>query len=169
MIKNINLYIFSIMEYSSKIDLFINFSNKYVDVIEKLLDYSVSKKILPLKILLGINHLKKYIKDNKVTLIQNGVQYLLNYKDIILNFDLQNLDELDNDSDDNVSRKSCLNNITKAKQIMNEQIYKENEILDLIIEIKNNAKILNITDKSIIKGYMEVLIMILEKIKDLFI
>jgi hypothetical protein len=157
------------MEYSSKIDLFINFSNKYVDVIEKLLDFSVSKKILPLKILLGLNILKKYIRDNKVNLIQNGVEYLLNYKDTILNFDLHNLDELDNDSEDNVSRKSCLNNITKAKQIINEQNYKENEILDLIIEIKNNAKILNISDKSIIKGYMEVLIMILEKIKDLFI
>ena len=157
------------MEYSSKIDLFISFSEKYVSVVEKLLDYSVSKKILPLKMMLGINILKKYIRDNKITLIQNGVEYLLNYKETILNFDLNNLDELDNESDDNVSRKSCISNINKVKEIINEQSYKENEILDLIIDIKNNAKVLNDTDKSIIKGYIEVLIMILEKIRDLFI
>ncbi len=160
------------MEYSNKFDSFVNFSDKYVDVIEKLLDFSTSKNILPIKILLGMKILKQYIKDNKVSLIQKGVEYLLNYKETILNFDLNNLDVLDNNSednfDDNYSRKNCLNTINKAKHIINEQTYKENEILDLIIDIKNNAKNLNETDKSIIKGYIEVLILILEKIKTLF-
>jgi hypothetical protein len=157
------------MEYSNKINLFNNFSDRYINVIEKLLDYSVSKKIIPFKIILGLSVIKKYISDNKVSLIQNGVQYLLNHKEIILNFDLTNLDELDNNSEDNVSRKSCLHNISKVKDIINENEYRDTEILDLIIQIKNNAKILNDTDRTIIKGYIELLILILEKIRDLFI
>lgn len=160
------------MEYQNKVNLFIDFSNKYVDVINKILDFSIIKKILPLKILLGMSILKKYIVDNKISLIQNGVKYLLNHKETILNFNLNNLDdldELDNDSDDNISRKNCMTNINKVKEIIDEQSYENDEILNLIIEIKNNAKVLNDTDKIIIKGYIEVLIMILEKIKNIFI
>lgn len=158
------------METSTKINLFSDLSDKYTDIIEKLLDYSVSKKILPLKILMAMCVIKKYIHDNKISLIQNGVQYLLNHKKTILNFDISELDELDNNyDDDNISRKKCLNNISFTKQIMNEKTYNNNEILDIIIQIKNNAKILNDTDTAIIKGYIELLIMILEKIRNLFI
>jgi hypothetical protein len=151
-----------------KINSFVNLSDKYIETIEKLLEYSMSKKILPLKILLGMKLIKNYIHNNKVSLIQNGVQYLLGYKEIILNFDLSNLDDLDEDYDDNISRKSCLNNITKVKEIINEKNFDDIDILNLIIEIKNNAKILNNTDKEIIRGYMEILILILEKIRELF-
>lgn len=157
------------MECSSKITIFMNLSDKYISVINNIIDYSVSKKIVPLKIILGIDFLKKYIINNKVELIKNGVEYLLGYKEDILNFDLKNLDELDNDSEDNISRKNCIDNISQVKKIINEQKYKENEILDIIIEIKNKAKNLNEMDRSIIKGYMEILIMILENIRDLFI
>ncbi len=157
------------MECSSKITIFMNLSDKYIFVINNIIDYSVSKKIVPLKIILGIDFLKKYIINNKVELIKNGVEYLLGYKEDILNFDLKNLDELDNDSEDNISRKNCIDNISQVKKIINEQKYKENEILDIIIEIKNKAKNLNEMDRSIIKGYMEILIMILENIRDLFI
>ena len=157
------------MECSSKITIFMNLSDKYISVINNIIEYSVSKKIVPLKIILGIDFLKKYIINNKVELIKNGVEYLLGYKEDILNFDLKNLDELDNDSEDNISRKNCIDNISQVKKIINEQKYKENEILDIIIEIKNKAKNLNEMDRSIIKGYMEILIMILENIRDLFI
>lgn len=146
-----------------------NLSDKYISVINNIIDYSISKKIVPLKIILGVDFLKKYIINNKVELIKNGVEYLLGHKEDILNFDLKNLDELDNDSEDNISRKNCIDNISQVKKIINEQKYKENEILDIIIEIKNKAKNLNEMDRSIIKGYMEILIMILENIRDLFI
>ena len=137
---------------------------------DKILDYSLSKNLLPLKVSLGIGLLKKYIQENKVGLIQYGVEYLLNHKEFILNFSLDSLDELDTDSEDNISRISCINNINKAKQVIDPKINSgENEILNLIIEIKNKAKKLNDTDRSIVKGYIEVLIMILENIRDLFI
>lgn len=157
------------MDYSSKISIFMNLSNKYVSVINDIIDYSVSKKIVPLKIILGVDILKKYIANNKVELIKNGVEYLLGYKEDILNFNLNNLDDLDNDSEDNISRKNCINNISQVKKIINEQKYKENEILDLIIDIKNKAKNLNDMDRSILKGYIEILIMTLENIRDLFV
>lgn len=157
------------MEYSSKITIYMNLSDKYISIINNIIDYSVSKKIVPLKIILGVDILKKYIINNKVELIKNGVEYLLGHKEDILNFDLKNLDELDNQSEDNISRKNCIDNISQVKKIINEEKYKENEILDIIIEIKNKAKNLNEMDRSIIKGYIEILIMILENIRDLFI
>lgn len=159
------------MQYSNKIDIFSGLSDKYVLVIDKILDYSISKNLLPLKLRLGIGLFKSYVQENKINLIKYGVEYLLNCKEQILNFSLENLDELDSESDDNLSRKSCMNNISRAKQVINLDIdssYKENEILNLIIEIKNKAKNLNETDRSIVKGYIEVLIMILENIRDLF-
>jgi len=158
------------MEYFNKIDTFTHLSDKYLVVMNKILDYSVSKNILPLKVSLGMGLLKNYIQENKVKLMQYGVEYLLNYKEYILNFSIDSLDELDTDSEDNTSRKSCINNINKAKQVVNLNIdSEEGEILNLIIDIKNKAKKLNETDRLIIKGYIEVLIMILENIRDLFV
>lgn len=158
------------MEYFNKIDTFTHLSDKYLDVMNKILDYSVSKNLLPLKVTFGIGLLKKYIQENKIRLVQYGVEYLLNHKDYILNFSIDSLDELDTDSEDNVSRKSCINNISKAKQVINLDIdSEENEIMNLIIEIKNKAKTLNNTERTIVKGYIEVLIMILENIRDLFV
>lgn len=158
------------MEYFNKIDTFTHLSDKYLSVMNKILDYSVSKNLLPLKVTFGIGLLKKYIQENKIRLIQYGVEYLLNHKDYILNFSIDSLDELDTDSEDNVSRKSCIDNISKAKQVINLDIdSEENEIMNLIVEIKNKAKTLNDAERTIIKGYIEVLIMILENIRDLFI
>lgn len=76
----------------------------------------MSKRILPLKMVLGMNILKEYIKNNKVVLIQHGIQYLLCNKEIILNFNLDELDELDDENNDNISRRQCLDNITNTKK-----------------------------------------------------
>ena len=73
------------MEYFNKIDTFTHLSDKYLDVMNKILDYSVSKNLLPLKVTFGIGFLKKYIQENKIRLVQYGVEYLLNHKDYILN------------------------------------------------------------------------------------
>ena len=168
--KNTPFIYFNIMEYFNKIDTFTHLSDKYLSVMNKILDYSVSKNLLPLKVTLGIGLLKKYIQENKIRLIQYGVEYLLNHKDYILNFSIDSLDELDTDSEDNVSRKSCIDNISKAKKVINLDIdSEENEIMNLIVEIKNKAKTLNDAERTIIKGYIEVLIMILENIRDLFV
>jgi hypothetical protein len=161
------------MEYLEKIETYGKLSNTYIDIIEKILDFSIEKKIVPLKIVLSYKILKNYIHSNKQNLVINGIEHLLNYKHDILNFNLNNLDVLDDDLSDNQSRKSYLHNINQVKNKINfddnnDNNYKENEILNLIIDIKNKAKKLNKMDISIIKGYIELLILILENIKKLF-
>jgi hypothetical protein len=134
-------------------------------VINNIIDYSNEKKILPLKIVLGINILKKYIQDNKIKLVQYGIEYILQNKKDILNF---SFDNSDNNNDDNESIKSCIN---KTKKIikLEDSILKDSEIFNLIIEIKNKAQYLDKDDLLIIKTYIEILIICLEKTRNLFI
>lgn len=155
-----------------KLDMYNYLMDSYVETIHKLIDTSYSMKILPFKVRLGINYIKKYIDDNRFDTLQNGITYILTNKEIILNFDVNNLDDLDEDSDDNMSIKSCVNEFKKQKNInLNKNIINSDsdDMLNLIIEIKNNSKKLSSTDITIIKKYFELLIIILEKIKNLFL
>ena len=141
----------------------------YIDTIIKLMDTSYSLKILPFKIMFGLGFIKKYIQSNRFDILQNGLDYLLTNKEIILNFDINKLDELDEDFDDNVSIKSCINNIKQHQQTnTNNFISDSDDMLNLMIEIKNNTKKLHLDDIIIIKKYFELLIMILENIKEIF-
>lgn len=141
----------------------------YIDTINKLLDTSYSLRILPFKIMFGLGLIKNYIESNRLDILQNGLDYLLTNKETILNFDIKNLNELDEDFDDNVSIKSCINNIKQSPQTnMNNFIYNSGDILNLIIEIKNNAKKLHQDDIFLIKKYFELLIVILENINKIF-
>ena len=142
--------------------------NTYVETIHKLIDISYNMGILPIKIILGINYIKKYINENRSEILENGINYLLTNKEIILNFDLEKLNELDTDYDDNVSIKSCVSSF--KKQQTNIKIDADSDqMLNLIIDIKNNSKKLSQNDIIIIRKYFELLIIILEKIKQLFI
>jgi len=138
--------------------------DNYIEMILKLVDYSNSLSILPLKLRFGINLFKDYIIKNRYSMLENGINILLENKDIIINFDLNNLDQLDIDDDDNVSIKQCVNNIKQTNIVNNE----ENELLNLIIDIKNNTKMLNKEKIIIIKKYFEIIINILEEIKNIF-
>ena len=138
--------------------------DNYIEMILKLVDYSNSLSILQLKLRFGINLFKDYIIKNRYSMLENGINILLENKDIIINFDLNNLDQLDIDDDDNVSIKQCVNNIKQTNIVNNE----ENELLNLIIDIKNNTKMLNKEKIIIIKKYFEIIINILEEIKNIF-
>jgi hypothetical protein len=141
----------------------------YIDTIIKLIDTSYSMNILPFKIMFGLNYIKKYINENRFDILQNGIDYLLTSKDIILNFDIKNLDELDEDDNDNVSIKTCINNFkTQQTKQINSISNSDDDMLNLIIEIKNNTKKLCNSDIIIIKKYFELLILILENIKKIF-
>jgi|LakMenEpi03Aug12_release.lakeMendotaPanAssembly.Ray.scaffolds.fasta_scaffold1621760_1 hypothetical protein len=143
----------------------------YIDTIIKLIDESYSMKILPLKVMFGLEYAKKYIQSNRFEVLQNGLDYLLTNKMTILNFDIANLDELDEDFDDNVSIKSCINNIKKSNlnsTNKNNFVSDSDDMLNLMIEIKNNAKKLHPDDIDIIKKYFELLVIILENISKLF-
>jgi hypothetical protein len=143
----------------------------YINTIIQLIDTSYSMRILPLKVMFGLNWIKNYIQSNRFEVLENGINYLLENKDTVLNFSIENLDELDEDFDDNVSIKSCISNIKQNhSNIVNSSnvITDSDDMLNLMIEIKNNAKKLCEEDIMIIKSYFELLIIILEKIQNLF-
>lgn len=143
----------------------------YINTIIQLIDTAYSMRILPLKVMFGLNWIKKYIQSNKFEVLENGINYLLENKDTVLNFSIDKLDELDEDFDDNVSIKSCISNIKQThSNIVNSSnvITDSDDMLNLMIEIKNNTRKLCEEDIMIIKSYFELLIIILEKIQNLF-
>ena len=147
----------------------------YIDTIIKLIDTSYAMRILPLKIMFGLNYIKNHIQTNRLDILKNGLDYLLANKEIVLNFNIEKLNELDEDFDDNVSIKSCITDIkqkqkqNRSSDANNEFITESDEMLNLIIDIKNNAKKLSSSDIEIIKKYFELLIIILESIEKIFI
>jgi len=163
-------------EQINKLEIYNYLMDMYIDTINKLIDTSYSMSILPFKVILGMSWIKKHLSNNRQETLQNGITYLLANKEIILSFDLSKLDELDEDSDDNMSIKSCVNkfrdqksNLKKNNQLNDEPIHNSDDMLNLIVEIKNNTKKISKTDTIIIKKYFELLITILEKIQELFI
>jgi hypothetical protein len=153
------------MSYENYEELKVNHYNylmdNYIEIIMNLVDFSNINNILPFKLKLGINYLKEYILNNRLTLLDNGLNYLLNNKEVIMNFDVNNLDQLDEDDDDNVSIKQCVNNLKKDNKLKNE----DSELLDIIIDIKNNTKNLDNNKRGLIKKYFEIIISILEELK----
>ena len=146
------------------IEKFNYLTNQYIELIINLIDYCDEKKILPKKIIFFLDTIKKNLNENKFEIIQNSLQHILENKETILNFSLDSLEEDSNDKSSN-----NLNNIYQLKKLIKKTNQNELEIINLIIEIKKNAKILLIKDDIvIIKDYIEIMIMILEKIKILF-
>ena len=143
----------------------------YINTIIQLIDISYSMRILPLKVMFGLSWIKNYIQSNRFEILENGINYLLVNKDVVLNFNVQKLDELDEDFDDNVSIKSCISNIRQTHSKVSNSynvITDSDDMLNLMIEIKNNTKKLGDDDIMIIKSYFELLIIILEKIQKIF-
>ena len=115
------------------------------------------------KIILFLDIIKKNINENKFEIIQNSLHHVLNNKETILNFSIDSLEE------DSYEKPNNLNNIYQLKKLIKNTNQNELEIINLIIEIKKNAKILLIKDDiGIIKDYIEIMILILEKINVLF-
>lgn len=145
-----------------RIEQFNYLTNQYIELIINLIDYCEEKKILPKKIIFFLDSIKKNLNENKFEIIQNSLNHILENKEIILNF---SLDSLEDDNNDNSINN--LNNIYQLKKLIKNE--NELEMINLIIEIKKNAKILLIKDDiTIIKDYIEIMIIILEKIKILF-
>ncbi len=151
-----------------KLEKFNYLTENYIELINNLLIFSNEKNILPKKISFCLPIIRNYLEENKLEVIQNSITYILENKETILNFSLESLD----DFSDNSSTDS-LKNISQLKKIIEENNFNklnnnEIEILNIIIEIKKKSNLLNKEDINIIKNYIEVMIIILEKIKILF-
>ena len=64
----------------TKSDTYNYLMDLYVDTIHKLIDTSYTLNILPLKVIFGINYIKKYITNNRIEILQNVIFYLLTNK-----------------------------------------------------------------------------------------
>jgi hypothetical protein len=152
------------VEQSNKMELLLDqfeyLKKSYVDIILNMIDYSMTKNILPMKIYFMINYMKKYINDNEIEIIESGINYLIPNKDDILNFNINNLDEIE---DCFIKKNINNNNLNNSNNNSNN-----NEIIKLIVEIKENSKKLNKVEIDTIKKYVELIISILEKIKILY-
>ncbi len=158
------------MDLDNRLNRFDFLVSNYTEVLNNLLDLSLRNNLLPFKIVLGIPLIREYIKTNRIMLLEHGIIYLLPNKHQILNFSIDRLDEIDDDSDDNVSRKECYDNISAVKNKFKTELenIEGNEIISLIIEIKNNSKNLDKQNIELIRNYIKIMILVLEEIKKLF-
>lgn len=146
----------------NKLEIFNQLIYNYFIVIDNLINIAREKNIIPLKYVVLIPILQSYIEENKLSIIQKSLVTLLNNKERILNF---SLDKLDKDENINLEKIKIIidkENINNAKE-------KESELFDLIIQIKNNSLKIDKEERMIIKSYIELMIMILEKIKNIFL
>jgi hypothetical protein len=151
-----------------KIEKFNYLTENYIELINNLLNFSNEKKILPQKISFCLPMIRTFIEENKLEIIQHSIIHILEHKETILNFSIDSLE----DFSDNSSTDS-LKNISQLKKMIEENNFNklnnnEIEILNIIIDIKKKSNILTKDDIIIIQNYIEVMIIILEKIKILF-
>ena len=122
----------------------------YINSIHGLLDFADSINIIPVKYSLFIKNIKNYIIEHKMEIIKNGLQYILLYKVEILNITLDNLKSKDNED--------IINFFENFEDIP--------DTFNIIFEILNNSKKLKKNNFDVIKEYMETIILILEKMKE---
>ena len=135
---------------SEKFNQYKILSEYYINSISGLLDFSNSINIIPVKYSIFINNIKNYISNNKMELIKNGLLHILNNKDDILKLTLDTLKSKDNDE--------VLNFFNKFEDTP--------DTFNIIFEILNNSKKLKKKDFEVVKEFLETIIVILEKIKE---
>ena len=73
------------MDLDTKLTAFDKLVDNYIEIINILLDISISNNLLPMRILITVPFLRDYIKTNRVTLLEHGIIFLLNNKESLKN------------------------------------------------------------------------------------
>lgn len=145
----------------NKLNIFNELTENYFLVINSLMELAKDKNIIPIRYIILIPVLTSYIENNRVYIIQKSIITILNNKEKILNFSLNNLEN------DNMVNLEKIKTIIDRENLNNCRD-RESEFFDLIIQIKNNSLRLSAEDRNIFKSYIELMIKILEKIKCIF-
>lgn len=145
----------------NKLNIFNELTENYFLVIKSLMELAKDKNIIPIRYIILIPVLTSYIDNNRVYIIQKSIITILNNKEKILNFSLNNLE---NDNTVNLEKIKTIID----RENLNNCRDRESEFFDLIIQIKNNSLRLSEDDRNIFKAYIELMIKILEKIKCIF-
>jgi len=131
----------------SKLNIFNELIENYFLVINSLMELARDKNIIPIRYIVLIPVLNSYIESNRLYIVQKSIITILNNKEKILNFSLNNLE-----SDNTINLEKIKTIIDKEN--LNNCRDKESEFFDLIIQIKNNSLKLNADDRSIFKSYI---------------
>ena len=132
---------------------FYDYIDRYKITLCQIIDFANEMGLVPLKMKIKIPFVKGYInnEDNELEILENGIEYIYENKEIIKNFNI-----------DNISEFSKIHNKMKIK----------NDFVDMINDfvIKINLKKNQISEKSIeaMKALFDYLISILTKLKKLF-
>jgi hypothetical protein len=136
-----------ITQYNSLMD-------NYKEALCGIIDHVINLNIISLKMKIQIPFIKNYINDddNDSELLENGLCYLLENKDIILNFNFDNVLEFS----DNYKQTSSQNQVIDL-------------IDDLINLIKKNKNTISNKNIKIIKNIFKYIFDILEKLNSIFL
>ncbi len=157
------------MDYESRINNFYELQENYITVLINLFNLLEMNNLLPFKISLGLPFIKEYILKERSTILEYSIKYILTNKEEILNFSIEQYEEID---DDNVSTKACIKKIKKDIGLDKEDTesnFLTNDILDIITQSKSNYKKMNKQTMELFKDYIKLLITILEVIKKIFV
>ena len=131
----------------NKLNIFNELTENYFLVIKSLMELAKDKNIIPIRYIILIPVLTSYIENNRVYIIQKSIITILNNKEKILNFSLNNLE---NDNTVNLEKIKTIID----RENLNNCRDRESEFFDLIIQIKNNSLRLSEDDRNIFKAYI---------------
>ena len=92
----------------NKLNIFNELTENYFLVIKSLMDLAKDKNIIPIRYIILIPVLTSYIDNNRVYIIQKSIITILNNKEKILNFSLNNLE---NDNTVNLEKNRLFLNL----------------------------------------------------------
>lgn len=135
--------------------------DKYMMVINRLIDYLDENDMIPLKMVCMKEFIKEYIKSNRDVVVMNSIEIILKNKEDILNFEF----EEDNKQIDNL--RNIIEKKSKESEI-NIGRY-EMEIVKMVMEAKDKSKRLGKDKREMIREYVEVMILILERMREIIV
>jgi len=137
---------------TNKFELFEEYSNDYINLLIEFIDYSKNNKIIPFTYSVFADTIKKKIKNEKLLMIQNGLDYVLPHKENLLSV-------LDTD----IEKQLKNNHTLKTLEL---EMNKYDASISIIYEILENAQNANNKVKKKINEYLEITIIILESIRN---
>lgn len=129
--------------------------DEYINTINNLIIYTEKLNILPFKAKMFLPIIKSKINNDRFGTLMQGYEYILTNKLTILNFNINELDVMDEFND------------LESVHSRNTTDVDSNELLDIFIKIKENSKRLENEHVIMIKKYFEFIIFILEEINEL--
>ena len=138
---------------SLKLENYKTLSKYYIQTIQDLFAFSKEVNIIPVQYVFLYSLINEYIVENRLLLIENGFIYILKNKDYIETFNIDNLD-----NNENLEVYSDIKNIIEQKN---------NNEIKIFFSILENAKQLDINEKKVIKEYLNMILLILDKLNNL--